>query len=169
MFNGWHLEPKITMISGIEGDATACINETLYAYIQVDENEDLVCVCDGGQYRKFFQKFMFGPHFEYRLDVKNVSTPIIPCKFFLLMPHARQNEFVIEMQGPKKKVNLTFTKDQLIAASVQEQSCDIKYESREIAVKYRVRRVRTTSGKDEILFPCACQGKHDTKFISVGD
>ena len=98
-----------------------------------------------------------------------MSAPIILCKFFPLTLHARQNTFVIEMQGPERNVKLTFTKDHLMAASVQEQSFDFKYGGRTFTVKYRIRRVKTGSGSYNVLFPSQCKGKHDPNFISVGN
>ena len=49
MSNGFHLEPEITMIRGIEA-------HTLDARIQVDKNENPEHVCEWDQYHKFFQK-----------------------------------------------------------------------------------------------------------------
>ena len=64
---------------GVKGAVTQAdthIGETLHAYIQVDKDGNLAHVCDGEQYRRFFQAYMWGPEFKYRLGVKNVSIPL---------------------------------------------------------------------------------------------
>ena len=87
-----HVEIEITIYddpsdakgADTEENTDTLIRETLRACIQVDKDGNFVHVCDGDQYHKFFQAYLWGPEFQYRLDVKDVS---VPLSFFTDFSH----------------------------------------------------------------------------------
>ena len=95
-----HIIPEITILdefAGVKGAATEAdthIMETLRAYIQVDKDGNLVHVCDGHPYHRFFQAYKVGSGtLEYKLDVKDVSIRIISWQI-LLTNTPRTSEYI---------------------------------------------------------------------------
>ena len=84
-----HIKLEITIYDAMPGVKDAItqedthIRKTLHAYIQVDKDGNLVRVCDGDQYRKFFQAYLVGAEFKYRLRVKDVSIPLVSLRVLL--------------------------------------------------------------------------------------
>ena len=79
-----HVIPEITILDVFTGvkdavtQADTRTSETLRAYIQVDKDGNLVHVCDGHPYYKFFQAYKVDSGtLEYKLDVKDVSIRMI--------------------------------------------------------------------------------------------
>ena len=158
------------LFPGVKGAVTkedTCINEKLLVRIQVDKDGNLVHVCDGDQYRKFFQEYMYGSGMFYRLDVKDVSVPIIRLyRIISPMVNVYQNTFEIEMQGKKKSLLLPFTKEMMLASANRTEHMEVSNGRKSVTVYYRLESKRV-AGVDEVEFPCKCQGKHPTESLAV--
>ena len=168
-----HLELGVAIYDpfpGVKGAVTkedTCINKTLDARIQVDKDGNLVHVCNGDQYRKFFQEYMYGSGMSYRLGVKGVSVPVTRLyRIISPMVNVRQDTFEIEMQGEKKSLLLPFTKKMMLASANRTEHMEVGNGRKSITVYYKLKSERM-AGVDEFEFLCKCQGKHPTELLAV--
>ena len=88
-----HKDIEITISDAPVGVRDAVTQEdtattkTLKAHVQVDKDDNLVHVCDGDQYRKFFEAY--GSVLEYKMVVSEEVRTFAACPHHPLMTRAR--------------------------------------------------------------------------------